>query len=94
MVRDWPQILWAGPAARRRRWPCSWFGTSLSWRGTCALVLWAGPADYFANGSGLPRAAWRMSKQEILEEYKESEAIRAIKARVAPFAAASCAAAA
>jgi len=81
MVRDWPQIL---GLARLHAAALAVFVFAhlfeLAWK--CALVLlgWSG-IDYFAERQRL-QGQLRMSKQEILEEYKESEGNPAIKARV------------
>lgn len=81
MVRDWPEI----PGLTRLRAAALtgfiWARVfELAWK--CALVLlaWSG-IDYFAERRRLA-GQLKMSKQEIQEEYKETEGNPAIKARV------------
>ena len=81
VVRDWPQI--PGLARLHSAALTSFVFQrcfELAWK--CALVMlgWSG-IDYFAERQKL-QGQLRMSKQEILEEYKETEGHPAIKARV------------
>jgi len=81
LVRDWPQI--PGLVRLRAAGLTAFVFTrvfELAWK--CALVMlgWSG-IDYFAERQRL-QSQLRMSKQEIHEEYKETEGNPAIKARV------------
>ena len=52
----------------------------LAWKSTLVLLAWAG-LDYFVERHRLEQDL-RMSRQEVLEEFKESEGHPAIKARI------------
>ena len=81
LTRDWGQI---SGLARMHASVLTGFvlqrSFELAWK--CALVLlaWSG-VDYIAEYSKF-RSGLKMSKQEILEEHKESEGHPAIKARI------------
>jgi len=79
--RDWaillclPRLSSAGVA-----WFCGQRIFEIAWKSALALLVWA-IADYWMERQKLEREL-RMSRQELKEEYKETEGHPAIKARI------------
>ena len=81
LARDWEQVLGAG------RMPAAAIGDfaygrlfEICWKSTLVLVLWAG-VDYLLQRQKLERDL-RMSKQELRDEYKETDGNPTVKSRL------------
>ena len=81
MARDWGQMQ---GMARMHASALTGFvtdrGLELAWKCSLAMLGWSG-VDYLAEYARV-RGELKMSKQEIMEEHKESEGHPAIKARI------------
>ncbi len=81
LVRDWEAMLRAGqmPAGAIAGFAYE-RAFEIFWKSTLVLLLWAG-IDYLVQRQKLDRDL-RMSKQEVREEYKQTEGNPAVKGRI------------
>ncbi len=81
LSRDWQQLLCAGHR-NLRGFAELWLGDvfEVAWKSAFVLLLWSG-ADYFLERQRL-EGDLRMSRQELMDEYKEMEGHPSIKARI------------
>jgi flagellar biosynthesis protein FlhB len=81
VIREWPQVLHlcrvsvAGLAAYGLR-----LVLEIAWKSALVLLLWSG-ADYFIEKRKL-ESDLRMSRQDLKDEYKDTEGHPAVKARI------------
>ena len=81
LARDWDRLLRAGqmPVGEIGEFACQ-RAFEICWKSTLVLVLWAG-IDYLLQRQKLERDL-RMSKQELRDEYKETDGNPTVKARL------------
>ncbi len=80
-VRDWGLLLHAGSFPPGRTGAVAYeLAFEICWKSTLVLLVWAA-VDYLLQRQKLSRDL-RMSKQEIRQEYKESEGNPSVKARI------------
>lgn len=81
LVRDWGAVLGAGRLNVHAVAVLALGHVfAIAWKSSLVMLLWSG-ADYFIERQRL-EGDLRMSRQELMEEYKETEGHPAIKARV------------